>query len=173
MSAGRNSEEMEPSELSANLVPITREKDEYSRILISLCIIYILLSLDWRFRPPAPLPRRIVSGITFLLHCEEKQGEEKKLGEEKWTGLEYFSQLCVHVPEWVWVSGRAHRMCVMFGVCGTKAWCWVLVCFPCTQSWRKGIRVWTGPMGTQGAKQNQKATQTPSFSSLNPFSFCC
>lgn len=56
VSAGRNSEEMELSELSANLVPITREKDEYSRILISLCIIYILLSLDWRCPPPSPPP---------------------------------------------------------------------------------------------------------------------
>lgn len=68
--------------------------------------------------PPPPFPSRIiVSGITFLLHCEEKRGEEKKLGEEKWTGLAYFSQLCVQVPERVWVSGCAHRMCVMFGVC--------------------------------------------------------
>lgn len=71
--------------------------------------------------PPALGSHRIiVSWITFLLPCEEKRGEEKKLREEKWTGLQYFSQFCVQVPECVWVSGHLHRMCVIFGVCWTK-----------------------------------------------------
>lgn len=75
-----------PSTLCKSASRHKGREDEYSRILISFCVIYILLSLDRRL-PTCPGVRTIIaSHITFLLHCEE-DGRRKEIGEEKWTGL--------------------------------------------------------------------------------------
>lgn len=114
------------------------------------CIIYIFLSLDWG-SPPAPGFWRIVSGITFLLHWEEKRGEEKKLDLEKLDFLNSLASfVCIHkmskhALDCAWVSGCVRGMCTLsLGLVGRRPGVGLWHAVSSIHSRRECIWIWVG-----------------------------
>lgn len=131
------------------------KEDEYSWILISFCIIYVLLSLDLRL-PTCPW---VLKNNGFTHHILPALGGEgkKKRNEGKRNWLDSLNSWVsfVHSSKDVLVSGHIHGMCTLsLGFVGTRPGTEPDVLFPPYVLSRSvfGSGPWVGPEGTNQEK---------------------